>query len=295
MPLTVSDPRSNPSDQIAHAVEVLGRAPQRIAVFRAIYFGKQRVKTVNEIASVTGLERVRVLQEGKRLADNQIVKQIRAAGMTAYEKDPFYFVQKSKILRFVGDSVAFANFPTKTRPRAAIAREVTIRIPKPRIRARYITIDDIDSFSRVRRVRIEPDGYTPIPESRFKKGIAKILGESGRFQDWGGERNDLYTNKVRISGKRYAAAFAFKGPGTRGILTPGRMGKNGDQIQRVFKTPASVFLVHYWGQIAESVVEQMEEFAKAKSAVEGGMVFFGVIDGDDANRLLAAYSKVFKK
>lgn len=294
MPLNVSDVRSNPADQIAHAVEELGRAKQRIAVFKAIYLGKKLVKTVNEIATATALDRVRVLQEGKRLADNQIVKQIRAAGMTAYEKDPFYSAQKKKILRLVQDPVAFASFPTKARPRAALPKDVTIRIPRPRIQLRYITVDDIDSFSRVRKVRIEPGDYTAIPETRFKKGIAKILGESGRFRDWGGERNDLYTSRVRISGRRYTAAFAFKGPGTRGILTPGKMGKNGDQIQRLFKTTASVFVVQYWGQVAESVAEQMEEFAKAKSSIEGVVVFFGVIDGDDSNRLLHAYPKAFK-
>jgi len=295
VPLSVSDARSNPADQIAHAVEILGRAKQRIAIFKAVYFGKKRVKTVNEIATVTGLDRIRVLQEGRRLADNQIVRQIRAAGMTAYEKDHFYSAQKKKILRLVQDPIAFARFPTKTRPRAALAKTVTIRIPRQQIQARYITVDDIDSFFRVRTVRVEPSDYTAIPEARFKAGIAKILGESGRFRDWGGERNDLYTNRVRISGGRRSAAFAFKGPGTKGILTPGRMGKNGDQIQRLFKTVASVFIVQYWGQVAESVAEQMEEFAKAKSAVEGTVVFFGIIDGDDSNRLLEAYPKAFRR
>lgn len=293
MPLSVSDTRSNPADQIAHAVEVLGRAKQRIAVFKAVYFGKKRVKAVNEIAIATGLDRIRVLQEGKRLADNQIVRQIGAAGMTGYEKDPFYSVQKKKILRLVQDPVAFANFPTKTRPRAALPKAVTIRIPRPRIQARYISVDEVDSFFRVRTVRVEPGDYTAIPEARFKAGVARILGESGRFRDWGGERNDLYTTRVRIFGRRYPAAFAFKGPGIRGILTPGRMGKNGDQIQRLFKTAASVFIVQYWGQVAESVTEQMEEFAKAKSAVEGSVVFFGTFDGDDSNRLLKAYPKAF--
>ncbi|MGH2359918.1 MAG: hypothetical protein ACRDGM_05180 [bacterium] len=295
MPLNVSDPRSNPADQVAHAVEVLGRARQRIAVFKAIYFGKKRVKTVNEVALATGLDRIRVLQEGRRLADNQIVRQIRAAGMTAYEKDRFYSAQQKKILRLVQDPVAFASFPTKARPRATLPKAITIRIPRPQIKARYITVDDIDSFYRVRKLRVEPGDYTPIPEAQFKAGVAMILGEGGRFRDWGGERNDLYTNKLRISGRRYPAAFAFKGPGTRGILTPGRMGKNGDQIQRLFKTVAGVFLVQYWGQVAESVAEQMEEFAKAKSAVEATIVFFGIIDGDDSNRLLKAYPSAFSR
>lgn len=295
MPVRVSDVRSNPADQIAHAVEVLGRAKQRIAIFKTIYFGKKRVKSVNEIATATGLDRIRVLQEGKRLADNQIVRQVRAAGITAYEKDTFYTAQKKKILRLVQDPVAFAAFPTKTRPRATTQKTMSIRIPRPRIQARYITIDDIDSFSRVRTILVEPGEYTAIAEARFKGGIARILGESGHFQDWGGERNDLYTSRVRISGHRYPAAFAFKGPGTTGLLTPGRMGKHGDQIQRLFKTPADVFVVQYWGQVADSVAEQMEEFAKAKSAIEGTVVYFGVIDGDDSNRLLKAYPKAFTR
>lgn len=293
MPISVSDARSNPSDQIAHVVEVLGRSKQRLAVFKAIYRGKQRVKMVNEISSVTGLDRIRVLQEGRRLADNQIVKQISAAGITAYEKDPFYSAQKKKILRLTQDPVAFAKLPTKTRPQAQLPNVITIRIPKPRIQARSITIDDIDSFNRVTRTRIEPGDYTSMSESRFKSGIAKILGEGGQFKDWGGERNDLYTNRIRISRRRLPAAFAFKGMGTKGILTPRLMGKNGDQIQRLFKTPASVFIVQYWGQMSESVVEQMSEFAKAKSAVEGSLIYYGIIDGDDSNRPLKAYPKAF--
>lgn len=73
------------------------------------------------------------------------------------------------------------------------------------------------------------------------------------------------------------------------------MEKNGDQIQHLFKTPASVFIVQYWGQVAESVTEQMEEeFAKAKSAVEGTVVYFGVIDGGDSSRLVHAYPAAFK-
>jgi len=295
MPLSVSDARSNASDQIAHAVEVLGYSRQRLAVFKAIYRGKKRIKTVNEIAIAICLDRIRVLQEGKRLADNQIVKQIRAAGITAYEKDPFYATQKKKILRLVQDPVAFSNLPTKTRPRPLWSNDVSIRIPKLHIKVRSITIDDIDSFHRVARIRTEPSEYTAMLESRFKNGIAKILNEGGQFKDWGGERYDLYTNRVRISGRRLPAAFAFKGSGTRGILTPRLMGKNGDQIQRLFKTAASVFLVQYWGQVAESIVEQMAEFAKAKSAVEGSPVFYGVIDGDDSTRLLKAYPKAFQR
>lgn len=295
MPLSVSGVRSNPYDQIAYAVGILGRSKQRLKIFKAIYRGKRRAKTVNEIATATGLNRIRVLQEGKWLADNQIVKAIRAAGITAYEKDRFYSAHKKKIIRLVQDPVAFDSLPTKTRPHPVWPEGATIRIPSVRIQARFITIDEIDSFKRVERIGVEPGKYVPMQESRFKSGIAKILGEGGCFKDWGGERNDLYTDKVRISGRRVLAAFAFKGISTKGILTPRKMGKNGDQIQRLFKTAASVFFVQYWGQISESVIEQMAEFAKAKSAGEGTLVRYGVIDGDDSKRLIKAYPRAFRR
>jgi hypothetical protein len=223
--ISVSDSRSNPADQVAHAVEVLGRAKQRIAVFKSIYTGKKKIKTVNEIATATGLDRIRVLQEGKRLVDNQIVKQISAMGMTAYEKDPFYSVQRNKILRLVRDPIAFSRFPTKTRPKGAHPTSIVIRIPRPRIQARYITVDDIDSFRRVQGVRVEPGDYTPVPEKVFKRGVAKILGESGRFQDWGGERNDLYTSRITIDGKRHPAAFAVKDPVRKASSRHGEWGR----------------------------------------------------------------------
>jgi len=294
MPLIVSDPRSNYNDQIAHAVNVLGHASQRIAVFKVIYLGKKRIKTVNEIAQTTGLKRMRVLQEAKFLADNLIIKPIRVAGLLAYEKDSFYSAQKKKILRYVQDPIAFSDMPTKIRPQIGRQKNIVIRLPRGRVQVRAITIDDIDSFRRVSQIRIETEDYIAMQESRFKCGIARILGEHGIFRDWGGERNDLYTNKLRISGRRLPVAFAFKGKGTRGVLTPKKMGKNGDQIQRLFKTPASVFIVQYWGQIHESIIEQMAEFAKAKSALEGSLIFYGIIDGDDSHRLIKAYSGAFR-
>jgi len=57
------------------------------------------------------------------------------------------------------------------------------------------------------------------------------------------------------------------------------MGKRGDQIQRLFRSPADVYMIQYWGQIDESIIEQMEKLATAKSALELRKIFYGVIDG----------------
>ncbi len=71
------------------------------------------------------------------------------------------------------------------------------------------------------------------------------------------------------------------------------MGTNGDQIQRLFRAPAEVFLVEYWNEIDETVVELMKIFATAKSFAEGRKIFFGIIDGQDTARLMAAYPEFF--
>ena len=73
---------------------------------------------------------------------------------------------------------------------------------------------------------------------------------------------------------------------------PGKMVKNGDQIQRLFDSPAEVFLIQYEGEIEESVVSLMERLATAKSILHGS-VYYGIIDKDDTYRLRIAYPKAF--
>ena len=72
------------------------------------------------------------------------------------------------------------------------------------------------------------------------------------------------------------------------------MGKNGDQIQRLFQSPATLFIVQYWGQIEQSVIEQMEKFAQLKSVLEDVEILWGVIDRQDSARLVAAYEGSFE-
>ena len=296
MALPVSDVRSNAREQIAHAVEVLGRSKARIAVFSAVYRGKKKIKSVNDIAASTSLSRIRVLQEGLRLASNDVVEQLRVAGGTAYRKYPFYATNKARILKLVRNQGALTQFRSKTRqPPAAAPQLVKVKLKVAPPRIRHLTVDDIDNFEKVREVEVLVGTYKRIPEKVFKRGVARILKETGRFEDWGGESNDLYTTRVHLEGRRVAAAFAFKGPGTSGILTPGKMGKHGNQIQRLFRIPAEVYIVQYWGQISEDVTEQLHAFAVARAATGGERICYGVINGDDSTRLVLAYPKAFKK
>lgn len=297
MALPVADLSSNAEENIAHAAKILGRAKHRVRVFNAIYTGKRQIKTAREISTSTRLSEIRVLQEGKRLAANHLVNQTKIDGRTAYRKIDFFHHHKKQILALASSPRQLRAFPTKRNPAVYSATagriQIKVDIPRRRQRAYMLTVDNIGSFSNVRGVG-KNQSYTRMAERKFKKGVAKILGETGNFKDWGGENRDLSSTRLVISGQRRAAAFAFKGPGKTGRLTPGKMGKNGDQIQRLFRCPADVFLVQYWAQVDDAVLEQMQGFAQLKSYMEGKPIGYGIIDGGDSTRLIKAYPNAFR-
>lgn len=292
MPVSVSDARSNANDQIARAAEVLGKSGHRRDVFSAICAGKTKVKSVSEIAAATGLSHKQVLNAGRNLVTNHIFAQTRKNGETAYEKDDFFARNSKKILGLSADPRKLEALPTKVRPHGTAERGINITYAKAPVRIKLITVDDLPQFARVKK---QAPTLPPVKlsESATKKGFQGLLGETGTFKDWGGEKNDLWSTRLLIGRTRHAAAFAFKGPGQSGKLTPAKMGKNGDQIGRLFRSAASVFLVQYWNQIDESVIEYMTALATVQSLATGKMIYYGVIDGADTARVVAAYPSSF--
>lgn len=251
----VSDVGSNAEENVAHAAKVIGRSTHRRSVFDAIYTGKRRAKTVSELMKTTRLPHRRVLDAGKKLADNHLVKPMKLDGETAYEKIDFIHSNKKRILGLAASPAKLKAFPTKRNP---VNRVVQVRLSGSRAQVQSLTIDDIDSFWKVRSVdNRDPEIGDELSETEFKAGLQRILGEHGRFKDWGGEVADLFTTRFSLARRRLPVALALKGPGAKGKLTPGKMGKNGDQIQRLFEAPAEVFLIQYCRQIDLSVPAQM--------------------------------------
>jgi hypothetical protein len=285
-PLPVSDILSNLNDQVVNSARLMSGANQRQSIFEAIYRGQKQEKTVREIMQATGLSQIRVLNEAKKLGP--LVEKVRLGFRKKKELAPHY----KKILVLARNKRKLDNVPTKISPklRAGEAR-VTVNFTTAAAKALPITVDDIDSFANIKRIR--PRKLGRIQEAVIKTGFKRIIGEGGVSKDWGGEKSDLYTNKIRVKGTRRATAIAFKGKGTGGKLTPAKMGKNGDQIERLFNEPAEVFLVVYCGQIDSSIISQMHAFAIAKKALNGQTVYFGVIDDDDLGRVAAAYPDQF--
>jgi hypothetical protein len=288
----VSDTISNLNDQIANAARVIGRARQRALVFQAIYRGKKRIKTRDEIAEITELPSKRVLEEGGKLSGNHIVEQLKVKGETAYRKISPFTAHYRKVLQLASDKKKLSKFPTKINPVQVSKEVIIIKQPIKQFDVVRLSVDEIDSFSQVRRI---PTILTVIPvvEEVFKEGIKRVLKETGKFVDWGGEKNDLFTTRLILKGKRMQCAFAFKGRGKKGILKPSMMGKNGDQIPILFQSEADIYILQYWDQIDQSVYELMHRLAVYRSAIDLRRIYYCVIDGQDTARLIAAFPEFF--
>jgi len=293
--LNISNPSGDRSDKIANAAKVLGRSEDRKKVFLAIYTGKKKQKTITEISKISGItNKVRVLQETKKLYSEDIIQKAeKVYGETTYQKIDFYTHNKHKIISLAANKKKLDSFPTRVSPKAS-SSVFNISLPQKLVNVEEVTIDDIDSFKKVKTILSSSVKSKPIYEKKFKLGLKKILGEEGKFTDWGGETDDMFTNRILLKGKRISTSFGLKGRGTKGTLTPRKMGKNGDQIQRLFRSSASIFFVQYYSLIDPSIMEQLKQFAIAKSAIENRKIYYGIIEGIDTQRIIKAYPEKFK-
>ncbi|HEX6681098.1 MAG TPA: hypothetical protein VF063_10665 [Gaiellaceae bacterium] len=294
MTVHVADVRANLNENIRHAAKIIGRSGHRRAVFEAIYRGKKTIKTVPDLMERTGLTHKQVLTEGGKLAANRIVEQVKVDGRVAYKKDDTYSQHKKTILDLVDHPHKKDRYPTKQEPRAT-GSSVTYRISVARSnpQPQEITIDDIEAFSAVKGAVPGNLILKEVPESRIKDFLRRVVGEPNEFSDWGGEKNDLYTNRLRFRGARRTAAFAIKGRATQGTLTPKEMGANGDQIARLAASEANLIVVVYHSKVDQAIHEQMRAYGIAR-ALAGNRAYYCVIDGDDLARLVAAYCEQFE-
>jgi hypothetical protein len=112
-----------------------------------------------------------------------------------------------------------------------------------------------------------------------------------RRKTGGGEEADHYTSHLTLRNSRRTAAFLLKGPagGQRfRPMTPKMLGKQGDQIYRMAKTEAQVFILQHCHEVQPSVRSQLENAAVRPHR----QAHYCVIDGRDTFRLLKAYDRL---
>jgi hypothetical protein len=155
-----------------------------------------------------------------------------------------------------------------------------------------VHVDGIDTFKHVsdfpdRPSKSDLTKLKSIPENDVKRAFAEIMGEPAIPKDWGGEKSDLFSSRVMINGQRISTAFAFKGPAQFKPMTLAQLGKNGDQIDRLFSEPADLFVIQHCHEVTPPVRSTMRAFAQQT----GRLRLFCIIDGYDTFRILSAYNK----
>jgi hypothetical protein len=121
-----------------------------------------------------------------------------------------------------------------------------------------------------------------VPETEVKHAIAGLIGESYVPKDWGGERSDLYTPRVFARGRQISSAWLFKGPGFPRAMTIAALGKNGDQIDRLFTESAELLVLQHCHEITPAVAGMMDAYAHDVRRLRS----FMILDGADTGRIL---------
>ena len=122
-----------------------------------------------------------------------------------------------------------------------------------------------------------------VPERQVKELLCRLLSESQVPNDWGGEETDIVSSNLTVDGKRLTAAFLLKGPAKFHEMTPADCGKNGDQIYRLFNTPADVFVLQHCHRVSPAVRKTVEAFALSQYSRRRR---YAIIDGYDTARIL---------
>lgn len=122
-----------------------------------------------------------------------------------------------------------------------------------------------------------------VSEQQVKEGFASIIGEPTVPNDWGGEQFDLWTPRgVSVDGVPLRSAFLFKGPARFHPMTIADLGQNGDQIDRLFQTPADLVVVQHCHSMTAPVVNMLKTYATHPRNLKRYMT----IDGYDTLRIL---------
>lgn len=151
--------------------------------------------------------------------------------------------------------------------------------------SKEIFIDEIEEFKMsgefISNTKREWVKYMEhLPEKAIKQKFCSILNETMR-KDWGGEKWDHY-GKLNYKKRTYNAAYFFKGPSGGKLFRELKMtdlGKNGDQVIRLFKSYAEIMVIQHCHDISEEVRIHIDSLSQKYEKR------YVIIDGKDTYNL----------
>jgi hypothetical protein len=153
--------------------------------------------------------------------------------------------------------------------------------------------EEIDSFSRTRDVDAHAVAGLkyplPLLEDDIKRAVLHILGEPFEQGHSSAELTDIFTPRVRVGGRQLLGAFLLKGRGLPGVLRAGNAGATGNQVTKLARSGADLFVVQHVNEIDMDVRAQLTH-AIAYLRSNGKPDAVGSVwDGAETARVLLAY------
>ncbi|MNJ11264.1 hypothetical protein D3C77_54330 [compost metagenome] len=125
-----------------------------------------------------------------------------------------------------------------------------------------------------------------VPERTVKELLCSLLEEPDVPADWGGEESDVLSANLIVAGQRQLGAFLLKGPSRFHEMKPTDLGKNADQLYRLFNIPAQIYAIQHCHKIGAAVRKQAQAFAFTQNLTTPCRICF--IDGVSTAQLLLA-------
>jgi hypothetical protein len=161
--------------------------------------------------------------------------------------------------------------------------------------SRRVYPSEIDQFKKANLITElhEEDlaALLKMSEEQVKNSLAEIIGEPFVHKDWGGERSDLYTSRLSVSGVQTSSAWLLKGPGFPRPMTVAALGKPGDQVDRLYSEPAELLVLQHCHEIRTAVVNMMETYAFDMRRPRRYMI----LDGWETAAILRAHGKLVSR
>ncbi|MGV3713455.1 hypothetical protein [Pseudolysinimonas sp.] len=144
----------------------------------------------------------------------------------------------------------------------------------------------IDWTSRISSAVMKKVADTP--EAVVKAAVADLLAQDFVPMDWGGERSDMFTSNTRMGGRFVRSAWLLKGKSVKHPMRIADLGKNGDQLDRLFTEPAELYVVQSNQPIATDVRSMLDRCVHDYRSPSLGMV----VDGDSTARILKLHGDI---